>query len=39
MEKPALKEYRCENCNKLLFKGSIRDAVIEIKCRKYKKPF
>jgi phage FluMu protein Com len=36
MENPLLKEYRCENCNKLLFKGDIRGAVIEIKCKKCK---
>ncbi|MCK9577970.1 Com family DNA-binding transcriptional regulator [bacterium] len=28
-----LKEYRCSNCNKLLFKGSIEEGLIEIKCR------
>jgi len=28
-----LKEYRC-SCNKLLFKGSLRDCKIEIKCRR-----
>lgn len=27
------KEYRCNNCNKLLFKGVIEEGVIEIKCR------
>ena len=33
MENPFLKEYRCE-CKKLLFKGSLSDAVIEIKCKR-----
>jgi len=28
-----LKEYRCEHCNKLFFKGDIKEAVIEVKCR------
>ncbi|MFZ3073560.1 MAG: Com family DNA-binding transcriptional regulator [Minisyncoccales bacterium] len=36
MKEPSLKEYRCENCNKLLFKGDIRDAIIEIKCKRCK---
>lgn len=27
------KEYRCEHCNKLFFKGEIKEATIEIKCR------
>lgn len=27
------KEYRCQHCNKLFFKGEIRDATIEVKCR------
>lgn len=31
-----LKEYRCDNCKKLFFKGDIRHAVIEIKCKKCK---
>jgi hypothetical protein len=31
-----LQDYRCENCNKLFFKGDIRHAVIEIKCRNCK---
>ncbi len=32
-----LKEYRCEYCNKLFFKGEIKEATIEIKCRYCKK--
>ncbi|MDD2796861.1 MAG: hypothetical protein PHE76_02780 [Candidatus Pacebacteria bacterium] len=28
-----LKEYRCEYCNKLFFKGNIKEATIEVKCR------
>ena len=28
-----LKEYRCEYCNKLFFKGDIKEATIEVKCR------
>ncbi|MDD4333674.1 MAG: Com family DNA-binding transcriptional regulator [Candidatus Pacebacteria bacterium] len=32
-----LKEYRCESCNKLLFKGEFKEATIEIKCRNCKK--
>jgi phage FluMu protein Com len=31
-----LQDYRCENCNKLFFKGDVRHAVIEIKCRNCK---
>lgn len=27
------KEYRCQHCNKLFFKGNVKDATIEIKCR------
>ena len=27
------REYRCEHCNKLFFKGEIKEATIEIKCR------
>ncbi|MFA6252224.1 MAG: Com family DNA-binding transcriptional regulator [Candidatus Paceibacterota bacterium] len=33
MENDFLKEYRCSNCNKLLFKGNIAEGKIEIKCR------
>lgn len=33
MENSLLKEYRCDRCNKLLFKGSIAEATIEVKCR------
>jgi len=33
MENDILREYRCSNCNKLLFKGSIHKGKIEIKCR------
>lgn len=32
-----LKEYRCEYCNKLFFKGEIKEATIEIKYRYCKK--
>lgn len=28
-----MKEYRCEKCNKLLFKGDIKEGKIEIKCK------
>lgn len=28
-----LKEYRCINCNKLLFKGLLVDAEVEVKCK------
>jgi phage FluMu protein Com len=31
-----LRDYRCENCNKLFFKGDVRHAIIEIKCRNCK---
>lgn len=31
-----LKEYRCEFCQKLLFKGDLKQAVIEIKCKNCK---
>ncbi|PCH92091.1 hypothetical protein COB18_00850 [Candidatus Kaiserbacteria bacterium] len=31
-----LKEYRCEKCHKLLFKGDIQQATIEIKCKNCK---
>lgn len=27
------KEYRCEYCNKLFFKGDIKEGTIEVKCR------
>lgn len=27
------RDYRCKYCNKLFFKGEIKDATIEIKCR------
>jgi len=30
------KEYRCQNCRKLFFKGVIKHATIEIKCRNCK---
>ena len=32
----SLKEYRCKNCKKLLFKGLIVKSVIEIKCKSCK---
>jgi phage FluMu protein Com len=32
-----LKEYRCEYCNKLLFKGNLKDCLVEIKCKNCKK--
>ena len=31
-----LKEYRCEHCNKLFFKGDLRHCVVEIKCKNCK---
>lgn len=31
-----LKEYRCKHCRKLFFKGDIKQATIEIKCKKCK---
>jgi phage FluMu protein Com len=33
MIKNLLKEYRCEFCKKLLFKGYLTEATIEIKCK------
>jgi phage FluMu protein Com len=36
MEENLLKEYRCPCCNKLFFKGTLRDALIEIKCKRCK---
>lgn len=36
MENLRLKEYRC-TCGKLLFKGFLADAVIEIKCKRCEK--
>jgi phage FluMu protein Com len=33
MEQSTLKEYRCVNCNKLLFRGILFHASVEIKCR------
>ena len=32
-----LKEYRCEYCSKLLFKGNLKDCLVEIKCKNRKK--
>ena len=32
-----LKEYRCQNCHKLFFKGNLQYAAIEIKCQRCKK--
>lgn len=31
-----VKEYRCQYCNKLFFKGDITQAIIEVKCIKCK---
>jgi len=28
-----LKEYRCQQCNKLLFKGALIDSTVEVKCK------
>jgi phage FluMu protein Com len=28
-----LREYRCQSCNKLLFKGLLVDSTVEIKCK------
>ncbi len=28
-----LKEYRCEQCHKLLFKGVLVDSTVEVKCK------
>ncbi len=36
MENSHLKEYRC-NCGKLLFKGSLVSAVVEVKCKRCEK--
>ena len=33
MDNSYLKEYRCE-CGKLLFKGSLVSAVVEVKCKR-----
>jgi len=32
----SLKEYRCEHCNKLFFKGDLKYCTIEIKCKNCK---
>jgi len=32
-----LKEYRCEHCNKLFFKGELKQGNIEIKCKNCKR--
>ena len=32
-----IKEYRCKYCNKLFFKGDLRQATIEIKCKRCSK--
>ncbi len=29
-----MQEYRCRGCGWLLFKGKLKDALIQIKCRK-----
>lgn len=26
-------EYRCDNCNKLLFKGNVEKGFVEVKCK------
>ncbi|MCK5320241.1 hypothetical protein KAJ61_02530 [Candidatus Parcubacteria bacterium] len=31
-----LKEYRCEHCNKLFFKGDLQSCMVEIKCKNCK---
>jgi len=31
-----LKEYRCEHCNKLFFKGDLKHCTIEVKCKNCK---
>lgn len=31
-----LKEYRCNHCNKLFFKGDLQHCVVEIKCKNCK---
>ncbi|MFO0705109.1 MAG: hypothetical protein U0517_04105 [Candidatus Andersenbacteria bacterium] len=31
-----LKEYRCNSCRKLLFKGVLIDSAVEIKCKNCK---
>lgn len=36
MENSFLKEYRC-NCGKLLFKGSLTVATVEVKCKRCEK--
>jgi len=36
MNESPLKEFRCAHCNKLFFKGDIKHAIIEIKCRNCK---
>ncbi len=28
-----LKEYRCEQCKKLLFKGALVESVVEVRCK------
>jgi phage FluMu protein Com len=33
MNTPELQEYRCD-CNKLLFKATLVDGVVEIKCKR-----
>ena len=30
----AYKEYRCNNCSKLLFKGLLVDSIVEVKCKR-----
>ncbi len=31
-----MEDFRCKYCNKLFFKGNVRDADIEVKCRNCK---
>jgi phage FluMu protein Com len=33
MNNQIAKEYRCEFCGKLLFKGLLKEALVEIKCK------
>jgi len=35
-DKKCLKDYRCKSCNKLFFKGEVRHAIIQVKCKNCK---